>query len=41
VQLEIAQSAYLDEARVPRFERERAAPLSTLLRQSVGVALST
>lgn len=41
VQLEIAQSAYLDEARVPRFERERAAPLSTLLRQLVGVALST
>jgi N-formylglutamate deformylase len=41
VQLEIAQSAYLEEARVPRFERERAAPLSTLLRTLVGAALAS
>jgi N-formylglutamate deformylase len=32
VQLEIAQCAYLAEARAPAFDAERAAPLSTLLR---------
>lgn len=32
VQLEIAQAAYLAEARTPRFDRERAAPLRSLLR---------
>ena len=32
VQLEIAQSAYLEEARTPDFEVPRARPLSSLLR---------
>jgi N-formylglutamate deformylase len=40
VQLEIAQAAYLVEARVPRFEAARAAPLQALLRRLVGAALA-
>jgi N-formylglutamate deformylase len=41
VQLEIAQSAYLVEARVPRFEPDRAAPLRSLLRRLLEAALAT
>ena len=37
LQLEIAQSAYLDEARVPVFEPARAAPLREFLRALLGV----
>jgi N-formylglutamate deformylase len=39
VQLEIAQDAYLDEARTPAFSRERAAPLIGVLRDLVRAAL--
>ena len=38
LQLEIAQSAYLEEARAPVFEPARAAPLRGLLRQLLGAA---
>ncbi len=38
VQLEIAQSAYLSEARAPRFDETLAAPLIALLRTLLGCA---
>jgi N-formylglutamate deformylase len=40
VQLEIAQSAYLEPARVPRFAPERAAPLRAVLRDLLAVAVA-
>ncbi len=36
VQLEIAQCAYLTEARAPSFDAARAQPLSSLLRELLG-----
>lgn len=39
LQLEIAQAAYLEEARTPQFDRDRAAPLRALLRELVRAAL--
>jgi N-formylglutamate amidohydrolase len=39
LQLEIAQSAYLEEACVPRFEPARAAPLREFLRDLVSVVV--
>lgn len=39
VQLEIAQAAYLEEARTPQFDHTRAAPLRALLRELVRCAL--
>jgi len=39
VQLEIAQAAYLVEARTPQFDNERAAPLRSLLRALLRSAL--
>jgi len=33
VQLEIAQCAYLEEARIPAFDAARAQPLKSLLRE--------
>jgi len=39
VQLEIAQAAYLAEARTPQFDPDRAAPLRTLLRELLRAAL--
>lgn len=41
IQMEIAQSAYLSEARVPVFEREAAAPLGDLLRAVLEDAVRT
>jgi N-formylglutamate deformylase len=40
VQLEIAQRAYLDEARAPAFDAERAGPLSSLLRDLLSNVVS-
>jgi N-formylglutamate deformylase len=37
VQLEIAQRAYLSEARAPAFDAARARPLSSLLRELLGI----
>jgi N-formylglutamate deformylase len=39
IQLEIAQDAYLDEARTPVYSGERAAPLAAVLRELLGAAL--
>ena len=38
VQMEIAQCAYLCEARIPTFDADRAAPLNALLRDLLGRA---